>query len=77
MIESHEVPLYRPALEEVEARGAEKPEDHIYQIDPPGDRKPTLVDEEETAVKEEESEFDRGECGTREDHDDPDVLTKY
>lgn len=72
----HEVPLYRPALEEVEARGAEEPEYHIHQIDPPGDRKPTLVDEEETSVKEEEGEFDRGERGTGEDHGDPDMLTR-
>lgn len=68
------VELGRQALEDVEQGRANRPQDGVDEVDPPGDGEPALVGEEKAAVEEQQSQLDGEQAGTVEDGCQPESL---
>lgn len=74
LVIAHPIPLHRPALEDIEAHRAKSPETSVDDVRPPGDAKPFLMNQEKSAVKEEERELDEEEGRSLQNHGYPDEL---
>ena len=74
MVIAHPIPLHGPALEDIEAHRAKSPKTSVDDVRPPGDTKPFLMDQEKSAVEEEERELNEEEGWSLHNHRYPDEL---
>lgn len=74
----HVIPLNGPTLEKVESGGSNEPKNHINDVCPPCHVLPIVfeVDAEESAIEEEDTEFDECEGWPGQYHGRPDVLCR-
>ena len=74
LVVARPVVLDRSALEQEEGSGSEESEDVTDQVDSPEDAQPSLVDDEDAAIEEEQRQFNGEEGGPVGDRVDPLVL---